>query len=73
MEAIRYVGEVLDDGHLSLPNIKRVSKGKKYEVILFPLEKNIYSFTERLAEEKGFSHYSEEDIEKIIHESRGIR
>ncbi|MFH1097998.1 MAG: hypothetical protein V1749_10950 [Candidatus Desantisbacteria bacterium] len=72
MEAVRYMGKI-DDGHLSLPDIKMASKGKKSEMILFSLEKNIYSFTERVAKENGFSNYSEEDIEKIIHESRGVR
>lgn len=46
MEAVRYMGKI-DDGHLSLPDIKMASKGKKSEMILFSLEKNIYSFTEK--------------------------
>ena len=33
----------------------------------------IYSFAESLAREKGFIGFTEEDVERIIHESRGIR
>jgi len=32
----------------------------------------IFSYTETLAKEKGFSHLTEKDIEKIIHEIRGV-
>jgi hypothetical protein len=43
-----------------------------FEVILLPVgQSDIYSFAENLAGEKGFSRYTQEDIEKVIHESRG--
>lgn len=72
MEAKRYVGKVLSDGHLSLPEDMAKEEGKEFEVILLPKE-NIYSYSERIAKEKEFSMYTEEDIEKVIHESRGIK
>jgi len=41
---------------------------------LIPVEEaEIYSYTENLAEEKGFSILTEAEIEKIIHESRRVR
>jgi hypothetical protein len=43
-------------------------------VILVPVEEtSVYSFSEGLAKEKGFGSLTEEDIEKIIHESRGVK
>lgn len=72
MEAKRYIGKVLSDGHLSLPEDMAKERGREFEVILFPKD-DIYSYSEKIAKEKGFSAYTEEDIEKIIHESRGIK
>jgi hypothetical protein len=74
MEIKKFIGKILPDGHLSLPANAAEEIGKVYEVILIPVEEaDIYSYTETLAEEKGFSILTEADIEKIIHESRGIR
>jgi len=74
MEAKKFVGKVLPDGHLSLPEDTAKDIGKVFEVILIPLEEaDVYSYAETLSKEKGFSTLTEEDIEKIIHESRGIR
>lgn len=71
--AKRFIGKVLPDGHLSLPEDTAKEIGSVYEVVLLPLEApDIYSYAESLAKEKGFSDLTEEDIEKIIHESRGI-
>lgn len=73
MEVKKFIGKVLPDGHLSLPEDSAKEVGKIFEVILIPLEEaDIYPYAEALAEEKGFSKLTEEDIEKIIHESRGI-
>jgi len=73
MEAKKYIGKVLPDGHLSLPEDTSRLVGMIFEVILLPLSRTeIYSFTQKVAEEKGLSNYTEYDIEKIIHESRGM-
>ncbi len=73
MDATKYIGEVLPDGHLSLPEETAKQVGKVFEVILLPAQQNgIYTFSETLAKEKGILHYTEEDIERIIHESRGL-
>ena len=74
MEAKKFISKVLPDGHLSLPEETAKEVGKVFEVILIPLqEAEIYSYTEALAQEKNFSQLTEEDIERIIHEVRGIR
>ncbi len=74
MEAKKFVGKVLPDGHLSLPEDTAKDIGRVFEVILIPLEEaEVYSYAETLAKEKDFSALTEEDIEKIIHESRGIK
>jgi len=73
MEAKKFISKVLPDGHLSLPEDTARDVGKVCEVILIPLEEaDIYSYAETLAKEKDFSELTEKDIEKIIHESRGI-
>jgi len=73
MEAKKFISKVLPDGHLSLPEETAKDVGKVFEVILIPVEgAEIYSYAEALAKEKGFSKLTEEDIERIIHETRGI-
>jgi hypothetical protein len=74
MEAKKFISKVLPDGHLSLPEDTAKEVGKIFEVILIPVEEaEVYSYAETLAKEKSLSELAEEDIEKIIHESRGIR
>lgn len=74
MEAVRFVGKVLEDGHLSLPKDTARKVGKQFEVILLPVEEAGGSaYAENLAREKGFSDLTEDDVARIIHESRGIR
>jgi len=74
MEAKRFIGEVLEDGHLSLPNDTARQIGKQFEVILLPLEEaGGAAYAEGLARQKGFADLTEEDVARIIHESRGIR
>lgn len=72
--ARRFIGKVLPDGHLSLPEDAAKEVGGVFDVILMPVEEpDVYSYAESLAKEKGFSDLTEQDIERIIHESRGIR
>lgn len=74
MEANKFIGKVLKDGHLSLPEEIAKQVGKVFEVILLPINQiDIYSYSETIANERGFSRYTEKDVEKIIHESRGIK
>jgi hypothetical protein len=70
----RFIGKVLPDGHLSLPDDTAKKVGSVFDVVLMPVEEpEIYSFAESLAREKGFINFTEEDVDRIIHESRGIR
>ena len=74
MEVKRFISKILPDGHLSLPEDTAKDVGKVFEVILIPLEEaEVYSYAENLAKEKGFSMLTEEDIERIIHESRDVK
>ena len=74
MEAKRFIGEVLDDGHLSLPDDTARQVGRQFEVILLPIEETeTTAYTEALARQKGFDDLTEEDVARIIHESRGVR
>ena len=72
--AKRFIGKVMPDGHLSLPEDTAKEVGSVFEVVLIPMEEpDIYSYAESLAKEKGFSELTENDIERIIHEARGVR
>lgn len=72
--AIRFIGKVLPDGHLTLPAEAANEVGHVFDVVLMPVEEpDIYSYAESIAREKGFAEMTEQDIERIIHESRGIR
>jgi len=70
----RFIGKVLPDGHLSLPDGTAKEVGSVFDVVPMPVEDpEIYSFAESLAREKGFISFTEEDVERIIHESRVLR
>lgn len=72
--ARRFIGKVLPDGHLSLPEDTAKEVGSVFDVVLMPMEEpDIYSYADLIARDKGFSDFTEQDIERIIHESRGIR
>lgn len=65
MEAIKYIGEILNNGYLSVPEYLKKNQGKKYEVIL--LEKEDVSTKELMdyvLKSKSFEFLknSEEDI-----------
>ncbi|MBI5675865.1 MAG: hypothetical protein HZC48_08605 [Nitrospirae bacterium] len=71
--ARRFIGKVMPDGHLSLPEDAAKEIGSVFDVLLMPVEEpDVYGYAASLAKEKGFSDLTENDIEKIIHESRGI-
>ncbi|MDI6739401.1 MAG: hypothetical protein QME74_03445 [Candidatus Edwardsbacteria bacterium] len=73
MTTKRCIGQVLPDGHLSLPKCLSKDVGKRYEVILIPMEKDdIYQYAAKVARKSKISTLREKDIEKIIHSSRGI-
>ncbi|MDP2808196.1 MAG: hypothetical protein Q8O74_08710 [bacterium] len=73
MTTKRCIGQVLPDGHLSLPKCLSKDVGKRYEVILIPVETgDIYQYAAKAARRSNVSTLREKDIEKIIHSSRGI-
>ena len=73
-EAIRFIGKVLPDGHLSLPAEAAEQIGRVFDCVLSPVKnQDIYDFAQSLAKEKGFSSITGDDIETIVHESRGVR
>jgi hypothetical protein len=71
--ARRFIGKVLPDGHLSLQEDAAKEVGSVFEVLLMPVEEpDIYGYAEMIAKEKGFADITEQDIERIIHESRKV-
>jgi len=74
IDARKFIGKVLADGHLSLPEDAAKEVGSVFEVILMPVQgPDLYAYAESIAKEKGFPELSLDDVERIIHESRGIR
>jgi hypothetical protein len=74
MEASKFIGKVLPDGHLSLPEITSKQVGKVFEVFLVPVEEpDIFAYTDSIAKEKKFDMLTEKDVQNIIHESRGVK
>ena len=72
--AKRFIGRVLPDGHLSLPEDTAKEVESVFDLVLMPVEESdIYGYAESMAKEKGFADLAEQDIERIIHESRGVR
>lgn len=72
MQALRYFGQVSKDGRISLPKEAKDFSGRHFEVILLPLEEDIYSYAKSLAEKKEYN-FDEKDVEQIIHNSRGLK
>lgn len=71
--SVRFIGKVLSDGHLSLPENMAKEVGNVFDVRMESLEEpDIYSCAATVAKEKGFSDLTEQEIERIIHESRGV-
>ena len=68
-----FIGRVLPDGHLSLPENTGKEVGKAYKVTLVPLDDDGLSADEligNLARINGLGHLTDEDIAKIIQEVR---
>jgi len=74
MSATKFLGRVLEDGHLSLPKEVAEQKGREFEVVLVSNgEKEIFGYAESLARQKGFDRLTEEDVARIVQEVRGKR
>jgi hypothetical protein len=70
-----FVGRVLQDGHLSLPEEVAKDVGKTFKVTLVPLDDlpDASQWIGRLAELKGLGNLSEEDVRKAIDDVRRSR
>lgn len=70
-----FIGQVLPDGHLSLPPEASKEVGKTLKVMLVPLDlaPDVSTWIGKLAEQKGLGHLTEEDVQKTIEEVRQSR
>ena len=67
-----FIGRVLPDGHLSLPDEQAKDVGKTYKVTLVPMDDlpDASDWVGRLAEIEGLGHLTEEDVQKTIEDVR---
>lgn len=67
-----FIGRILPDGHLSLPEEAAKDIGKSFQVTLVPLDElpDASDWVGRLAEIHHLGHLTEEDVEKIIQDVR---
>ncbi len=70
-----FIGRILPDGHLSLPEDAAKDVGKTFKVTLVPLDDlpDASQWIGRLAELKGLGHLTEEDVRDSIEEVRRTR
>ena len=70
-----FIGRILPDGHLSLPEDAAKEVGKTFMVTLVPLDElpEASTWVGRLAELKGLGHLTEEDVRESIEEVRRTR
>ena len=72
MEAYRLIAKVSEDGKISLPEEYNRLFNQEIELILFDKRETIYDKIDSIKVKKGIKHYTESEIEQIIHESRNI-
>lgn len=69
-----FIGRVLPDGHLSLPEEASKEVGKAFKVTLVPLDElDASKWVGRLAEIKGLGHLTDEDVREAVDEVRRSR
>ena len=74
MKAIKKLAEVGRDKSITLRSLP-FKPGSKVEVIVLPLgeKEDIFTFTDALMKKKKIAPMDLKEIEKIVHEIRGIR
>ncbi len=73
MQAIKKIVSVEKNKSITIKSLP-FKPGSKVEVIILPSEeKDIFSYTDEIVKKKGFKPMSMKEIEKIVHEVRGIR
>ncbi|NOY64528.1 MAG: hypothetical protein GXO97_03920 [Nitrospirae bacterium] len=73
MQAIKKIVSVEKNKSITIKSLP-FKPGSKVEVIILPSEeKDIFSYTDELVKKKGIKPMSMKEIEKIVHEVRGVR
>jgi predicted DNA-binding antitoxin AbrB/MazE fold protein len=74
MKAIKKLVEVERDKSVTLRSLP-FKPGSKVEVIVLPSvkEEDIFSFTDSVLKKKGIAPMSLKEIEKVVHEVRGVK
>jgi metal-responsive CopG/Arc/MetJ family transcriptional regulator len=72
MQAVKKIVSVEKNKSITIKSLP-FKPGSKVEVIILPAEeKDIFSFTDELVKKKGIKPMSLKEIEKIVHEVRGV-
>jgi hypothetical protein len=73
MQAVKKVVSVEKNKSITVKSLP-FAPGSKVEVIILPSEeKDIFSYTDEILKKKGIKPMSMEEIERIVHEVRGVR
>ena len=74
MKAVKKLLEVADNKSITIRSLP-FKPGSKVEVIVFPSEKkeDIFDFMDKTARRKGIKPLGLREIEKVVHEVRGVR
>ena len=73
MQAVKKIVSVEKNKSITIKSLP-FKPGSKVEVIILPSEeKDIFSYTDELVKKKGIKPMSIKEIEKIVHEVRGVR
>jgi len=73
MQAIKKIVSVEKNKSITIKSLP-FKPDSKVEVIILPSEeKDIFSYTDELVKKKGIKPMSMREIEKIVHEVRGVR
>jgi len=74
MKAIKKLVEVERDKSVTLRSLP-FKPGSKVEVIVLPSvkEEDIFSFADSVLKKKGIAPMSLKEIEKVVHEVRGVK
>jgi hypothetical protein len=74
MKAVKKLMEVEDNKSITIKSLP-FRPGSKVEVIVFPSEKreDIFDVMDKAVKKRGIKPMSLKEIEKVVHEVRGVR
>ena len=73
MQAVKKIVSVEKNKSITIKSLP-FKPGSKVEVIILPSEeKDIFSYTDELVKKKGIKPMSIKDIERLVHEVRGVK